>query len=375
MTLPPVASLPDGLLADRTRHARAWKERGGVVVGYASNCVPVELICAAGCFALQLPATPDQPTPHGDRYMEPQFDPMARSLFDRLLSGDFDFVDLVVLPRAFDSFQRMYYYLCELRRTGAARVPDVHLYDVLQSRSRSSAEYTYARTLDFKARLEQLTDRAIGDDDLRSAIALYNRVRAKLAAVSERRRARPCRLSGTTALDLYSASQLMAPDAFLSVLDRQLAAPPEHAPGVRVLLAGSAHDEPLLHASIARAGGQVIADQHWRGEPLFGPPVDASLPPLRALSQHYHADARSTRSYPLPAAELVEVARAVAAQAAVFYYHAEEEALTWDYVEQRDALAESGVPALCLSMQPYPPSAAVEPELAAFLGAIARRSA
>lgn len=369
------AVIPEGLLADRTRIARAWKARGGRVVGFASNCVPLELIHAAGCFPLQLPADSEQPTPHGDRYMERLFDPMARSLFDRLLSGAFDFVDLVVLPRANDSLQRMYYYLCELQRTGAARVPDVYLYDVLQSRSPSSAEYTYARTVDFRARLERLTGAAIGEPDLRASIALYNRVRDRLAELSERRRARPCQLSGASALDLLTASQLMAPDGFLAVLDRQLGAAPEPAPGVRVVLTGNAHDRPVLHASIARAGGQVVGDHHWRGDPLYGPAVDMTLPPLRALAQHYHADVRSTRSYPQPVGELVEFARSVSAEAAVFYYYAEEEALTWDYVDQRNALAEAGIQSLCLSMQPYPPAPAIEPELAAFLGAISRRSA
>jgi benzoyl-CoA reductase/2-hydroxyglutaryl-CoA dehydratase subunit BcrC/BadD/HgdB len=373
-----VTALPEGLLADRTQLARAWRERGGRVVGFVSNSVPVELIHAAGCFPLQLPALPGQPTPLADRYMESLFDPMARSLLERLLRGDFACVDLIVLPRAIDSFQRMYYYLCELQRTGVASLPDTYLYDVLQSRSGTSAEYTHARTLELQARLERLTGRAIGDGDLHASIALYNRLRAKLAQLVERRRAEPCQLSGASALDLFSASQLMAPETFLDVLDRQLAMPAEHAPGTRVLLVGSDHDQPALHAIIERAGGQVVGDRHWRGEPLFGPAIDRELPPLRALTQHYHCDARSPRTFPLPDAELVEVARASRAQAAVFYYHAEEEALTWDYVGQRAALGAAGIPSLGLSMQPYPASDAALPELTRFFAAIAttpRRSA
>ena len=382
------AAIADGLLGDRTRLARAWHARGGTVVGFVSNSVPVELIHAAGCFPLQLPASPGEPTPHADRYMESLFDPMARSLFERLLCGDFAFVDLVVLPRAIDSFQRMYYYLCELRRTGiaapprsagavprVASLPEPYLYDVLQSRSPSSAEYTHARTIELKARLERLTRRPIGDDDLRASIALYNRLRAKLAELSERRRARPCRLSGATALDLFTASQLMPVDTFMALLDEQLAAPAERAPGTRVLLIGNAHDQPALHLSIARAGGQVVGDHHWRGEPLFGPALDLELPPLRALSRHYHADVRSPRTYPEPANELAALARDAGAEAAVFYYYAEEEALTWDYVDQRGALAAIGVPSLCLSMQAYPPTRALEPELTRFLSAVARKSA
>jgi len=51
----------------------------------------------------------------------------------------------------------------------------------------------------------------------------------------------------------------------------------------------------------------------------------------------------------------------------VFYYHAAEEALTWDHVEQRQALDAASVPWLCLDMQPYPPTDAVDAALRAFI--------
>jgi benzoyl-CoA reductase subunit C len=370
------AAIPDdGLLSDRTRLARAFKARGGHVVGFMSNSVPVELIHAAGCFPLQLPATPRQDTSRADRYMEEQFDPMARSVFDQLLRQELDFVDLLVLPRAVDSFQRMYYYLCELRRTGAEVVPEAFLYDVLQYHSYSSGEYSHARTLDLQVRLETLAQRSLNEADLHSSIALYNRIRAKLGKLIERRRSVPCRLAGTTALDLFTASQLMPPDAFEATLDALLATDGEDAPGKRVLLIGSAHDQPLLHAKIARAGGQVVGDYHWRGELLFGPPVDTSLPPLRALSTHYHRDTLSPRSFPAPVDALAEFARAANAEGAIFYYYAEEEALTWDCVEQRQALSAMGVPSLCLSMQTYPPSVAVDTELEQFFARLGSRTA
>lgn len=367
------SSLAAELLSDRTRHARAWKSAGKPVVGFLSNSVPVELIHAAGCFPLQLPALPAADTPLADRYMEDLFDPMARSVFDRLLSGEFGFVDLVVLPRAVDSFQRMYYYLCELRRLGLERAPAVYLYDVLQTPTYSSAEYSFARTVDFKRRLEALAQRAITDNDLLASIGLYDAVRRKLEGVFERRSGTPCAIAGETVMDLLTVSQVVAPQTLESTLEALIAGDTAPADGKRVVLAGSTHDEPLLHSRIAAAGGQVVGDYHWRGELLWGPELDASLPPLRAIASHYHRDVRGARTFPTPVAEFSAFVRARSADAVLFYYYEQEEALTWDHVEQRAALDALGVPWLCLSMQPYPASPALDAPLREFLAGIAER--
>jgi benzoyl-CoA reductase/2-hydroxyglutaryl-CoA dehydratase subunit BcrC/BadD/HgdB len=275
-----------------------------------------------------------------------------------------------VLPRAVDSLQRMYYYLCELRRTRSEVVPEAYLYDVLQTRSYSSAEYSHARTVELAARLAGLSGHSPSDAELRSSIALYNRIRSGLARLIERRRAVPCGFPGAAALDVFTACQLMPPTEFLAVLDTLLASPPQTAPGTRVVVAGSAHDEPVLHTRIAMGGGQVVGDHHFRGELLLGPPVDETLPPLRALSTHYQHDVTSARTFPASVDGFVELVRSARAQGVIFYYYAQEEALTWDHVEQRQALQAAGVPWLCLSMQPYPASEAVDAEVQAFLARI-----
>jgi benzoyl-CoA reductase/2-hydroxyglutaryl-CoA dehydratase subunit BcrC/BadD/HgdB len=359
-------------LADKTAAARAFKAQGGRVVGFLSNNVPVELIHAAGCFPLQLAAVPGEPTPLGDRYMESLFDPMARSVFEHLLRGDFAFVDLLVLPRTVDSFQRMYYYLCELRRTGALAVPETWLYDLLHTPWYTSAEYNFARTVELKQRLDALSGKEVTDDQLRASIAFYNRIRDKLGLASARRRSVPCELSGVAALELFSASQWMRPEAFEAELDGLLASQPPRLGGPRVVLIGSAHDEPIVHRMVARLGGQVVGDYHWRGELLLAGQVDQDLPPLRALSCHYHRDSFSPRRFPSSASAdadaIVEFVQRAQADAAVFFYYAEEEALTWDFPAQRRALDRASVPSLCLSDQPYPADASSERLLREFLG-------
>jgi benzoyl-CoA reductase/2-hydroxyglutaryl-CoA dehydratase subunit BcrC/BadD/HgdB len=350
------------VLADPLHAARA-SERPLVV--FMSNNVPLELIHAAGCFPLQWPTAPLPATPHADEYMEARFDPMARSGFERLLRGELREAQLLVLPRTIDSLQRMYYYLCELRRSFGAALPEPFLYDLLHTPFDSSAAHVLGSTRALLQRLETLSGQPVGDERLAASIALYDRIRSKLERLRARRHAEPAQLSGVDALALYTASQLLLPEAFEPILDSCLRSQPSAAAGKRVLLAGSAHDTPALYHSVARAGGQVVADFHWRGDLLWGPPIGHGS--LAALSEHYHRHSLSCRTYPVPIPALLELARRSRAEAAIFFYYEEEEALTWDFREQRDALRTLGIESLALEHQPYPPSAALEPAIRSFL--------
>jgi benzoyl-CoA reductase/2-hydroxyglutaryl-CoA dehydratase subunit BcrC/BadD/HgdB len=353
------------ILADGCCAARAAKAQGLPVVGFLSNNVPVELIHASGAFPLRLPTPPLAATTHADRYLEPSFDPFARVALEQLLRGDLAWLDLLVLPRSVDSFQRLYYYLDELRRSFGAVLPDVYLYDVLHTPTQTSAAYDYASTLDLAAKLAALSGRSVATDSYAEAIALYNRIRAKLATLLSRRWQKPCGLSGERALELLAVAQRMAPLDFERVLTAALARKPELAPGTRTILIGSAHDGPALHAAVARAGGQVIADYHVLGDALFGPAVDETQPPLAAIAEHYHRHSWSVRSVQPPLA-LGDLAQRAQAEAAVFFYYAQEEALTWHTAAQRCELDALGLPALTLARQTYPPDAALQPLLHAF---------
>jgi len=333
------------------------------VVLFASNNVPVELIHAAGCFPLQLPTAPGRNTEHADRYLEARFDPIVRAALAQLLAGELSLAQLLVLPRTNDSWQRLYYYLCELARSFGERLPQPFLYDLLHTPYATSAEYNLESTRRLAEALVIASGRRFDETALADSIALYNRVREKLGRLVQRRWERPARLSGTVALDLYTASQRLDPVVFGSALDGLLEAPAEAVPGVRTLLIGSAHDTPRLHRLIEAAGGQVVADFHARGDLLFGPPIREDQTPLVALCEHYHRDSASPRTFPPPTEALLALAAASGAEVAVFYYYAEEEALTWDYPAQRTAVEAHGLGTILLDRQAYPPA----PELAARL--------
>ena len=361
--------------ADRDADARAWKAAGGKVAGYMTNTVPVELLRAAGFFPLQLSGgVPGAPTPRADRYMEELFDPIVRSVFERLLAGDYAFLDLIVLPRTSDSVQRLYYYLVELKRRGEADLPEVLMFDLLHTPWYSSAEYNFDRMAEFRDRLQGLGDGDI-NAALPGAIARANASRERLGQLCARRHARPAALSGEAALQALAASQLMEEAAFDTALAEALAEDVPSAPaGPRLVLAGSPLDHAGLHRLVSDCGGSVVGDYHGYGEQMLGGQINTAMAPLRALTEHYHRTVFSSRRFPADPKALAEFAVAAGADGVIFYFFAEEEALTWEYPGQRKALEAAGLGALCFTLQPYAMDAAsLKPQVQAFIDGLASR--
>lgn len=352
--------------------ARAAKAAGRKVVAYMGSTTPLELFDAAGVFAAPLRGEPEAPTPLADRYMESLFDPRVREALQSVLAGAWDMVDLIVLPRTSDSQQRFYYYLCELRRMGVA-VPEAKLYDLLHTPWRTSAHYNLARTEELKQALEALSGKAIGDEDLSRAIAAGNVRRRALQELVALRRTNPAQIGGVEALDAFAASRLAAPADFAAAMREMVSeSGRSRLGGPRVVVAGSPQDSTNLAALVAELGGVVVGDFHGEGEPMIGAPIDESAKPLLAISEHYHRETLSSRTFPTDIGAITKFAIEAEAQGVVFHYDAEEEALTWDLPAQKRHLQAAGIPAVVFADQPRRfEKANLAAPLGAFLRALA----
>jgi benzoyl-CoA reductase/2-hydroxyglutaryl-CoA dehydratase subunit BcrC/BadD/HgdB len=363
--------------ADPEADGRARHAAGGKVVGYMSAAAPVELVEAAGMFALRLDGRGRLETPQADAIVEERFDPSVRAVYDRIAGGGADFLDAVILPRATDSVQRLYYYLCEVQRASDGR-PSPLLFDLLHTPGASSAAYTRARLGELQSRLEEISERRISDDDLRAAITASRRRRDALVGLLARRRSKPATISGCEALQLVHAARVMAPERFVAAALRFEATPLRGTErrGPRIVLAGDGPDTLDLHALIEETGAVVVGDYHETGELSVGGGIDpGSNDPMAALGSYYHARAFSPRRFPSRPDDLVAFADAASADGVVFLYFAEEEVLTWDYPAQRRLLDEAGIPSLCLSDQPYRiDRATIAPIIAQFVGVLSSKA-
>lgn len=329
---------------------RALKAGGGCVIGYLGNTAPVELIEAAGAFPVMLTGLPGQATPHADDYMEDLFDPIVRGVFEQVLRADLAWLDAIVLPRSNDSIQRLYYYLCELRRRGVP-APLPVLFDLQHTPSDAARHYNLARMADLKAALEGVAGRAITEDRLGEAIADFEIRRGRMAAFAAVRPQRA--VAGSLALKAYTAWRVMPPGAFdvaLLGLEAQSGKAPS---GPKVVLAGSAQDTDDLHLLVEAAGGRVVGDYHPLGDLLIGEAAPGGRAPLEALTRRYQSGLMSSRTFPRPPKAITSFVKARQADLVIFHFWKVEEALTWDYPAERRALEAAGIRTLAFTDQPY----------------------
>jgi len=348
-------------LLDPLAAARAHQQAGGRVIGYVGAEIPVELIIAANAMPLQLSGLMVTDFKHADRYLEERFAPSVRAVAEEYLQGRLDFLEAIILPRSDDSAQRLYYYLCELRRSNLVGGPAPLIYDLAKIPRASSLMHTEQAT----RKLAQ----TIGAEELAlpKAIALRNRRRELLAAANVAR-IRKSNLQGSLIDRVFRAADLCDATRFDTALSDWLERNQQKnsIPGPRVLLAGSAPPDDRLHRAVESAGGNVVAE--------FGDfaSCSAQLPAIpekgsfAALALHYHSLTHGPRALIDRAEITLSHARNAEVDGVIQWLIEQEEALVWDVPAQKRALAAAGIAILSMVRRRWDASDGAMDEILSF---------
>lgn len=356
--------------------AREHRARGGKVVGYFLNSVPEELIVAAGCFPVRLRGEPTHRSPLSERYMEDYMDGEVRASFAALLEGQFDFLDLLVIPRNSEVYLQLYYFLLEMPNwEPAARIPPLHLFDLLQTPSATTHQYVVGRLRAFADRLTSIGGTAVTATSLAQAISTVNVQRRLLQQASRLWQGSPPAISGADALALISSAAFMRFDDYARCLSDLLADPPpalEARP--RILIKGSPQSDARFTSLVEQLGGSVVAHDHLWGDRTYATTVDERCEPWSALARHYCFEIPSPREYPQAKADerFVQLVKRAHVEGVIFYHDEWDDTLGWEYPDQKQLLDALGVPSLFLKRQHYfdPDEAAQSAALRAFLATI-----
>ncbi|MEO8592876.1 MAG: 2-hydroxyacyl-CoA dehydratase family protein [Candidatus Solibacter sp.] len=316
------------------------------VAGVTSNTAPWELLCAAGYFPVLL-SPANGPAPFAAPYMEAGFDGRTRSIFDRLLSGEWSFLHTVVIPRTSEQEHKLFLYLREVARQEPSRkLPRTLLFNLLHAQSAEARTYGLSRTRELWKALGPASM-----EELAKAIADGNAARGALRALL---RLRADRLSGAEALPLLGAYYFMdrADYARLAVRAADIMAARPAIPGPRVMIKGSMLDHPHLHRAIEGHGAVVAAEDDWWGSRAAGQDVSTELGPLEAVFLKYYEDAPSPRVFPASVADAWFLETASTVAGVVFYISPDDDVRGWDYPRQRSALDARGIPHLLLREDP-----------------------
>ena len=364
---------------DNRQAAALARHRAGIpVVGITSNTVPYELVRAAGFFPVLL-SPPTAATPLADEFMEPVFESGIRSIFDRVLAGDWSFLKLLIIPRTSEPQHKLFLYLREVaRQRQSQQIPPIHLYDLLHTRAPRSNDYGLARTDELAERLEEIAGHEFDDEALEQAINESNAARAAIRQLLRlRRRTRP-KLSGTEALALIGAWNFMD-RAEYAELALQAVAELKRRPartGPRVMLKGFPLAHTGLHRAIEAHGATVVAEDDWHGARSAGRDIALGNDLIACVFRKYYRDADSPRVFPPDSADAWfkrEVIHRI--DGVVFYLPPDDDVRGWDYPRQKQFLDEQGIPNMLIREEviTHEVSSALTAQLEKFVGNLAEQ--
>jgi benzoyl-CoA reductase/2-hydroxyglutaryl-CoA dehydratase subunit BcrC/BadD/HgdB len=356
--------------------ARAWAADGFPVVGITSNTVPWELIRAAGAFPCVInPGTEN--AADISRFMEEGvFEARIRAIFGAAISGELQYLSLLLIPRTSEPEYKLYLYLREVARLDPQRrVPPVYLFDMLHTRSSESYAYGLERTLCLKKRLEDLTGKSMDDAALLNAIEESNLARKAIRALLSLRRQRP-RASGAESLALIGASFFAGRDGYAALAEQAAKVIGDRAvlAGKRLMIAGASLNHRALHQALEKHGAVVVAEDDWWGSRSAGGDIaNGRQDPLKAVFEKYYLDTPSPRLYPFELSDAwFQQSSADGIDGVVFYLPPEDCVAGWDYPRRRHYLDERRIPHFVVREDAKSISEDCHQRIEAFIGSIGR---
>lgn len=256
--------------------AKAWKAKGKKAIGYICCHVPVEIMYALDIMPVRLRATGTTESPDGDAWMSTFSCSHSRGLLQQWIQGTYDLDGIVtsdgcmMSARAFDNAEHIgkkagdgkFYY-----QVGAPRM-DGDL----------ERKFYIEELKDLIEGLEKFSGNKMTDEKLAAAIDKQNEVRVLIQKINELRLAEHPVISGTDTLAIMLAGCDLHVDEYIELLKAFLADAANRAPitdaRVRLMIIGSALDNPGYVKVIEEKGGLVVADNICFGSKPYNHVLD-----------------------------------------------------------------------------------------------------
>ncbi len=318
---------PDALLADMTAGS----------LGYVGFDLPEDLLAAVGRQVFHLPWRTGRSTPFADRWLESSFPPACRSILEEWHKGAFDHLDAVIFSRGDDAVQRLWYYVCELKRRGQLGGPRALVFDVARAERSTSRQYT----INSVRRLADQLD--LTRDDLSGGIVIANQRRELLTRLSSQRRG-----EGETYERLARATLTPGFETWASAFERA----PCERPGV--LIVGSSPPDARIHQAVASAGWNVVGEHHDGDLRRLGPVIaDVSGDPADVIGLASNALSVGPREFGGTSDDISQWVSSSGAKAVVVWMIEQDEARAWRVPGYKRVLEEAKTPHLMLTRRAW----------------------
>jgi benzoyl-CoA reductase subunit C len=181
------------ILKDPNRYVQRFKVQSGrKVVGTFCSYAPEEIIVAAGAHPVRLFGTGEK-IRLAEAHLQSYCCSLVRGALEDALGGRLAFLDGVVFPHTCDSIQR----LSDIWRLNVSGCFHLDLVLPVKLKTPSARQYLVDVLKRFREELGAKLGVAMTDDDLRAAIALYNRIRGAMTRIYKLTGDRPGILKGS----------------------------------------------------------------------------------------------------------------------------------------------------------------------------------
>ena len=269
------------------RLVKDWKGQGKKVIGFHCAYVPEEIIHAAGALPYRLRPVGCTEVPLAKVYMTDLHCTFACGCLEFILRGELDFLDGLVSMSSCDHMRRIH-DICE--RTGR-EFPFMHFLSVPYKIADDAIKRYRGEIARFKESLEGFTGVEITDEKLKEATDVYNKTRSLLRKLYElRQRAKPP-ITGSESLGITTAATAIPKREYNQMLSKALEEISKRE-GIaryraRLIIVGSALDEPAYVRVIEDAGGLICTDALCFGSRYFWEPVPTEGDLLNNLAKAY----------------------------------------------------------------------------------------
>ena len=272
----------------RHDYARDWKARtGGKVVGGICTYLPEEVLYAAEILPVRILGGHEAPslaTPH----LFDMWCPFCRDCLNQALKGKYDdYLDGLIetntclhMRQAFGAWQ--------------IHVPTPWTYYFVTPnavRSPRAKKFLSGELADFRKALEEWTGKTITDEALDEGIDIVNTNRRLMKQVYEFRKEDNPPITGTEAMTMVWASQLMDKREHNELLRQLLEELPERKldreAGVRLMIIGSEDDDREFLQMVESIGATFVIEDHCTGTRYFWDEIVPDQDRLQSIANRY----------------------------------------------------------------------------------------
>ena len=264
------------------------RKQGKKIIGYFCSYVPEEIITAAGMVPYRMRAVEPHGTSRADAYYSSMNCTFSRSCFDKVLNGDFEFLDGVIFMNNCDHTRRMH----DNWRYSGKGPKFIHMLYVPHVIT-SDGEGKYREGLEELVReVEKHFNVAIPGSALTGAIELHNKKRSLLRRINETRKSPELPVKASEMLRLMLAVTAMPVEQANSLLERFLNALDGRNVGepgdMRMMLAGGCVEEPEHLEMMESLGAAIVADYICLGSRYADRDVSSRGDPFFSIAERYY---------------------------------------------------------------------------------------